>query len=271
MDNLDKISKQIRNDIIDMIYTAKSGHPGGSLSIVDILTVLYFAEVCNLNHDNIDKKDRDRLVLSKGHASAALYSTLANAGYFDKELLKGFRNISSNLEGHPVTKVNGVEVCTGSLGQGLSFANGMALASKIDKIPYNVYCILGDGELEEGQVWEAAMTAAQYKLKNVTAFIDYNGLQIDGKLKDVKTAEDIGEKFLAFGWDLIEINGHDKEQIKNAIEESKKTARPTCILCKTIKGKGVSFMEDKAEWHGRALTDEEYKQAKEELYMGGEA
>ena len=266
---LEKIANNTRIDIVNAVYEAKSGHPGGSLSCADILTVLYF------NQMNIDEKNpkdalRDRFVLSKGHCSIALYSILAQRGYFDKDEIKGFRKIEGILQGHPdMTKIPGVDMTTGSLGQGLSVANGMALASKINHDGYRVYCLLGDGEIEEGQVWEAAMTATKYKLDNLCAILDYNNLQIDGTVEEVKGLDNIEGKFKSFGFNTIVVDGHNMEQLLDGFETAKMTkGKPTMIICKTIKGKGVSFMENKAEWHGKAPSEEEHRLAIEEL-MGG--
>lgn len=260
---LEKIAKLVRRAEIDMIYNAKSGHPGGSLSCTDILVCLYHY-LMNLE---LNKKGQrtDRIVLSKGHAAPALYATLATKGFIAPEELKSLRKVDSNLEGHPSNKINGVDSSSGSLGQGLSIANGMAFAHRLDGTYGNVYCILGDGELEEGQVWEAAMTAGFYKLSNVIAFVDYNCLQIDGKISEIKSPEPIGAKFMAFNWNVVEIDGHDIEQIISAVKNAKKIDRPTCIICYTIKGKGVSFMENNVEWHGKSLNEEEYKIAMKEL------
>ena len=265
---LEKIANRIRMDIITEIYYGKSGHPGGSLSIADILAVLYFNEM-NINPKTPDDESRDRLVLSKGHASSALYGTLAEKGYFSKDELLTFRNINSNLQGHPdMNKVKGVDMTTGSLGQGLSVANGMALASKIDSMGYRVYCIIGDGELEEGQIWEAAMTASKYRLDNLCAIIDCNNLQLTGSTKETKglVPEDIEQKFRSFGFNTITINGNDVFSILNAfgVAEMAKD-KPSVIIAKTIKGKGISFMENDVNWHGKALNDEEYKMAIDEL------
>lgn len=265
---LEKIANRIRMDIITEIYYGKSGHPGGSLSIADILAVLYFNEM-NINPKIPDDESRDRLVLSKGHASSALYASLAEKGYFSKDELLTFRNINSNLQGHPdMNKVKGVDMTTGSLGQGLSVANGMALASKMDSMGYRVYCIIGDGELEEGQIWEAAMTASKYKLDNLCAIIDCNNLQLTGSTKETKglVPEDIEQKFRSFGFNTITINGNDVFSILNAfgVAEMAKD-KPSVIIAKTIKGKGISFMENDVKWHGKALNDEEYKMAIDEL------
>lgn len=259
-------AKKVRKDIIEEVYSAKSGHPGGSLSIADILTVLYFKEM-NINPENPNWEDRDRFVLSKGHCSPALYSCLANRGFFLVDDLKTFRSINSYLQGHPdKNKVPGVDMTTGSLGQGLSCANGMAIAGKMNKKDYRVYCVLGDGELEEGQIWEAAMASNKYKLDNLCVIVDNNNLQIDGTIEEVMSSYPIDEKFKSFGFQVININGHDIEEIIKAFEVAKNVkGQPTCIIAKTIKGKGVSFMENQASWHGKAPNDEQYKQAIEEL------
>ncbi len=263
---LEKIANDIRIGVIEAVYSAKSGHPGGSLSCTDILTVLYFNQM-NINEKEPNAKVRDRFVLSKGHCSPALYSTLARKGYFEKEKLLTFRNIESNLQGHPdMNKVPGVDMTSGSLGQGLSVANGMALASKLNGDGYRVYCLLGDGEIEEGQVWEAAMTSNKYKLDNLCVIVDNNNLQIDGKIEEVKGLTNIGDKFKSFGFEVLQIDGNNIEELLNAFNVAKQIkGRPTVIIAKTIKGKGVSFMENKVEWHGRAPKEEEYKQAIEEL------
>ncbi|MFG6319804.1 MAG: transketolase [Clostridia bacterium] len=265
-DELKLKATKIRRNIVNMIYLASSGHPGGALSITDILTVLYFTE---MNVDPLNPKDenRDRFVLSKGHASAALYATLAERGFIQNEDLLGFRKLDSNLQGHPdMNKVPGVDMTTGSLGQGLSTANGMALAGKLDNKNYRVYCVLGDGEIEEGQVWEAAMSASHYKLDNLCVIVDNNNLQIDGTVDKVMSPYPIAEKFESFGFNVIEIDGHDYKQIIEAFENAKKiTGKPTAIIAKTIKGKGVSFMENQASWHGKAPTEEEFTQAMKDL------
>ena len=265
-ENFEKISKEKRKSIIEMVYNAKSGHPGGALSITDILTVLYFYEL-NVNVNNPKYENRDRLVLSKGHSSPALYAVLAEKGFFPKNDLKTFRKIDSYLQGHPdMNKVPGVDMSSGSLGQGLSVSNGMALGAKLDRKDYRVYCILGDGEIEEGQVWEAAMTASHYNLDNLCVIVDNNGLQIDGKTKDVMNSEPIDKKFEAFGFNVINIDGHNFEEIVNAFEKAKQTKeRPTAIIAKTVKGKGISFMENEVSWHGKAPNDEQYNLAMNEL------
>lgn len=267
---LEKKARKVREDIIEEVYSAKSGHPGGSLSIADILTVLYFREM-NINPENPSWEDRDRFVLSKGHCSPALYSCLANRGFFPVEDLKTFRNINSYLQGHPdKNKVPGVDMTTGSLGQGLSVANGMAIAGKMDQKDYRVYCVLGDGELEEGQIWEAAMAANKYKLDHLCVIVDNNNLQIDGTIEEVMSSYPIDDKFRSFGFQVINIDGHDIEEIIKAFEVAKNVkGKPTCIIAKTIKGKGVTFMENQAGWHGKAPNEEQYNQAITEMRHGG--
>lgn len=257
---------KVRMGIIEGVFAAKSGHPGGSLSIADVLTYLYFNKM-NIDPANPDKADRDRMVLSKGHAAPALYSVLANRGYFDTELLKTLRHIGSILQGHPDKKhIPGVDMSSGSLGQGISAATGMALSAKHFGDKYRVYTIVGDGESEEGQVWEAAMFASAKKLNNLTAFIDVNGLQIDGTVEEVNNPLPLDEKFAAFGWNVIVIDGHDFEQIENALIESEKVVeKPTAIIMKTVKGKDVSFMENNVGWHGAAPNAEQYEVAMADL------
>lgn len=264
--DLQVVAKELRKDIIEMIYRAKSGHPGGSLSIADIMAVLYWKEM-NIDSSNPKCEKRDRFVLSKGHAAPALYATLIEKGFVDKELIPTLRRWHSPLQGHPdMKKLSGVEMSTGSLGQGLSAANGMALSSKIFKNDYRVYTILGDGELQEGQVWEAAMSAAHYKLDNLVAIVDYNNLQIDGKVTDVMDVYPVADKFKAFNWHVIEIDGHNYEEIIKAFDEARNVkGKPTVIVATTIKGKGVSFMENNPGFHGVAPNDDEYRQAMEEL------
>ena len=266
VEELEKQAKVIRRGIIEQVYKAGSGHPGGSLSIADIMTVLYFNEL-NIDEENPKWEDRDRVVLSKGHCVPALYSCLANRGFFDVSELTGFREIESKLQGHPdMTKVPGVDMSTGSLGQGLSAAVGMAIAGKMDKKNYRVYCVLGDGEIEEGQVWEAAMAANKYKLDNLCVIVDNNNLQIDGSIEEVMSSYPIDEKFKSFGFQIIKIDGHNIEEIMSAFEVAKNVKdMPVCIIAKTIKGKGVSYMENKVEWHGKAPNEEQYKVAMEEL------
>lgn len=263
---IENIATDIRIGIIEQVYSAQSGHPGGSLSCADILAVLYF------NQMNIDPKkpkvqERDRFVLSKGHCSPALYATLARKGYFDKKLLTSFRKIESNLQGHPdMSKVPGVDMTSGSLGQGLSAAVGMAMGSKLDKAGCRVYCLLGDGEIEEGQIWEAAMSASKNELDNLCVILDHNGLQIDGSIEEVAGLVDIQAKFESFGFKVINVDGHDIEQLIQAFNVARQNkGMPSIIIANTIKGKGVSFMENEASWHGKAPNEEQYKQALEEL------
>lgn len=256
----------VRKHILTGTHAAKSGHPGGSLSIADVLTLLYF-EVMNTSPEEAKNPDRDRFVLSKGHCAPALYGVLAERGYFPKEDIKTLRKTGSYLQGHPDMKsVPGVDMSSGSLGQGISAANGMALAGKIDKKDFRVYTILGDGELEEGQVWEAAMYAPHYKLDNLCAFVDFNGLQIDGDISKVMSPLPIDKKFEAFGWNVIVCDAHDFNALLDAINNAKETkGKPTMIILKSIKGKGVSFMENVASWHGSAPNDEQYEQAIAEI------
>lgn len=263
---LNEITNVIRKDIVSMICKSKSGHPGGSLSAVEILTALYFDQM-NIDPTNPKMEDRDRFVLSKGHAAPALYATLAERGYFDKEELSSLRKLGSMLQGHPdMKKIPGVEMSTGSLGQGFSVACGMAMAAKLDNAPWNVYALLGDGEVQEGIIWEAAMSAAHYKLDNMIAFLDYNGLQIDGEVESVMSINPIEDKFRTFGWNVITIDGHDFDQIFAALDMAKDTVdKPTMIIAKTVKGKGVSFMENQASWHGSAPNEEQLEQALSEL------
>ena len=263
---LNEITNVIRKDIVSMICKSKSGHPGGSLSAVEILTALYFDQM-NIDPTNPKMEDRDRFVLSKGHAAPALYATLAQRGYFAKDELNNLRQLGSMLQGHPdMKKVPGVEMSTGSLGQGFSVACGMAMAAILDNAPWNVYALLGDGEVQEGIIWEAAMSAAHYKLDNMIAFLDYNGLQIDGEVESVMNINPIEDKFKTFGWNVITIDGHDFDQIFAALDMAKDTVdKPTMIIAKTIKGKGVSFMENQASWHGSAPSEEQLEQALSEL------
>lgn len=265
MDNLGLHANNIRKNIVKMVANAKSGHPGGSLSAADIMTVLYFEEM-NINEDNVDSIDRDRFVLSKGHASPCLYAALAERGLLHEDLLT-FRKLNSNLQGHPnMNSVAGVDMSTGSLGQGISAAVGMAIANKLGKNDHRVYAMLGDGECEEGQVWEAAMAASHYHLDNLCAIVDFNGLQIDGNIQDVMDPTPIDKKFEAFGWNTINIDGHDFDDIRNAFKVARECkGKPTMILAHTIKGKGVSYMENAANWHGVAPNEEQLKIALEEL------
>lgn len=251
--------------IIEGVHAAKSGHPGGSLSIAEILTYLYFKQM-NIDPADPKKADRDRLVLSKGHAAPALYSVLAQRGYFDPKELLSLRHIGSMLQGHPDMKhIPGVDMSAGSLGQGISAACGMALSAKHFGDDYKVYTILGDGEIEEGQVWEAAMFAGNKRLSNLTAFIDFNGLQIDGTVEEVNSPAPIDKKFEAFGWHTIIIDGNDFDQIEAALNEAATVDKPVAIVAKTVKGKGVSFMENQVGWHGSAPNDEQFEQAMAEL------
>lgn len=263
---LKKKAVKIRKHIIDEVYSASSGHPGGSLSSAEIFTYLFLKEM-KIDVNNPKWPDRDRFVLSKGHCAPGLYAALAEKGFFPTEDLTGFRSIDSYLQGHPSMKdVPGVDMSTGSLGQGISAAVGMALAGKVDKKDYRVFALLGDGEIEEGQVWEALMSAAHYKLDNLTAFLDHNGLQIDGNISDIMCPEDVVEKFKAFCWNVIKIDGHDIEAIEAAIEQAKNTkGKPTMIVAETLKGKGVSYMEGEAGWHGMAPNEEQYNIAIKEL------
>ena len=265
-EELQKIANEIRISVIEEVYAGKSGHPGGSLSCADILTVLYFNQM-EIDATNPQTSKRDRFVLSKGHCSPALYATLAQRGFFKKEDLFTFRGIDSILQGHPdMKKIPGVDMSTGSLGQGLSAANGMAMAAKLNQDTNRIYCLLGDGEIEEGQVWEAAMSAAHYKLDNLCAIVDNNNLQIDGTVEEVMNSYPIKEKFASFGFHVISIDGHDMGQLINAFEEAKTIKqKPTVIIAKTIKGKGVSFMENQVGWHGKAPNEEQYKIALKEL------
>ena len=256
----------IRLGALEAVYSANSGHPGGSLSIADILAYLYFSEM-NVDPKDPKNPDRDRLVLSKGHTAPGLYAALAEKGYFPKEDLKTFRQADSYLQGHPDMKgIPGVDMTTGSLGIGVYAACGMALAGKLDGKNYRVYTILGDGEIEEGQVWEAAMFAAHKELDNLTAFIDFNGLQIDGTITEVVNPTPIDKKFEAFNWNVIVIDAHDFNQIEEAVNAAKACkGKPTAIICKSVKGKGVSFMENNVKWHGSAPNQEQYEQAVAEI------
>ena len=263
---LQKKAAQLRIDIIEELYKAQSGHPGGSLSCIDELVALYY-NVMNVDPADPQMPDRDRFVLSKGHCCPALYAVLADKGFFPKEELMTLRQLGSHLQGHPdKNKTPGVDACTGSLGQGISTACGMALSGKISSDTYKVYTVLGDGEIEEGQVWEAAMFAAHYKLDNLVAVVDNNGLQIDGKISEVMSPYPIDEKFKAFGWHVICIDGHDFDQIEAAFNEAETVLnQPTVIIQKSVKGKGVSFMENQVGWHGKAPNAEQREQALKEL------
>lgn len=267
---LKKQAKLVRVEILKMLTIAGSGHTGGSLSAADIVTALYFYKMRH-KPDDPGWRERDRFVLSKGHAAPLLYAVLAMAGYFDISALKTLRKLGSPLQGHPCSRVlPGVEISTGSLGQGLSVSNGMAMGMKMDNIGSRVYCLLGDGEIQEGQVWEAAMTAAHYKLDNICAIVDLNGLQIDGPVSKVKAIEPVASKWAAFGWNVIDIDGHDMKEILDALDDAETVkGKPSVILAHTIKGKGVSFFEGKVEYHGMAPTPEELEKALKEMEAHG--
>lgn len=269
---LQKMAVEVRKGIVTGVHSAKSGHPGGSLSAADIYTYLFFEEL-NVDPKNPDKADRDRFVLSKGHTAPGYYSVLANRGFFPVEDLTTLRHVGSYLQGHPDKKhIPGVDMSSGSLGQGISAAVGMALSAKLSNDNYRVYTLLGDGEIQEGQVWEAAMFAGHRKLDNFVAIVDNNGLQIDGAVEDVCSPYPIDEKFAAFGFHVINVDGHDYDALKAAFDEAKATkGQPTAIVAKTVKGKGVSFMENQCSWHGTAPNDEQYAQAMEELEKAGES
>lgn len=264
--NLEDKAREMRRDIITMVGEAQSGHPGGSLSAADILSSLYFS-VMRYDVKNPKWADRDRFILSKGHASPVLYAALAEAGFYPKEDITTFRKINSKLQGHPdMKKLPGVDFTTGSLGQGISAATGMALAAKLDKKDYRIFCLIGDGESEEGQIWEGAMSAAHYKLDNITVITDFNGLQIDGPNCEVMTVTPLVDKWQAFGWNVIECNGHNFEELLDALSPDKKVeGKPTMIIAHTIKGKCVSFMEGACDWHGKAPSADQVCQALSEL------
>ena len=267
-----KTANEVRKGIVTAVHSAKSGHPGGSLSAADIYTYLYFEEM-NIDPKDPKKADRDRFVLSKGHTAPGYYSTLAHRGFFPVEDLTTLRKVGSYLQGHPDMKhIPGVDMSSGSLGQGISAAVGMAISAKLSNDDYRVYTLLGDGEIQEGQVWEASMLAGHRKLDNLVVIVDNNNLQIDGKITDVNSPYPIDKKFEAFNFHVINIDGNDFDQIEAAFKEARKTkGMPTAIIAKTIKGKGVSFMEDQAGWQGKAPNDEQYAQAMEELEKAGEA
>ena len=274
MNNLElqKTANEVRKGIVTAVHSAKAGHPGGSLSAADIFTYLYFEEM-NIDPADQKKPDRDRFVLSKGHTAPGLYSALANRGYFPVEDLKTLRKLGSYLQGHPCLQhVPGVDMSSGSLGQGLSTAVGMALAAKMDGKDFRTYCLCGDGEIQEGQIWEAAMFAGHRKLDNLVVIVDNNGLQIDGKIEDVCSPYPIDNKFEAFNFHVINVDGHDFDEIRAAFKEARETkGMPTCIIAHTLKGKGVSFMENQASWHGTAPNDEQYAVAMADLEKVGEA
>ena len=269
---LKKIATEVRKGIIEGVHAAKAGHPGGSLSATEVFTYLYFEEM-NIDPKNPKKADRDRFVLSKGHTAPGLYSTLAQRGFFPVEDLKGLRSIGSHLQGHPcVQHTPGIDASSGSLGQGISVATGMALSAKLSNDSYRVYTLLGDGEIQEGQVWEAAMFAGAKKLDNLVVIVDNNGLQIDGPVDIVNTPYPIPDKFRAFNFHVVEVaDGNDVDQLRAAFKEARETkGMPTAIIMKTVKGKGISFMENQVGWHGKAPNDEEYAIAMEELGKAGE-
>ena len=269
IDELKNIAKRVRLTILHMLNQAGSGHTGGSLSAADVSVAIYFSKM-KFNPDDPLWKDRDRFILSKGHAAPLLYAIMAEAGYFPKETVETLRTIESPFQGHPCCKrLPGVEVSTGSLGQGLSVANGMALGLRLDNHPARIYCVMGDGEIQEGQVWEAAMTAAHYKIDNLCAVVDNNGLQIDGPVEKVMGINPIHDKWEAFGWHVIDVDGHDMEQILNALNEAETVkGKPTMIIANTTKGKGVSFFEDKVEYHGVTPSDDELERAVKEINNG---
>ena len=274
MDNLElqKTANEVRKGIITAVYNAKSGHPGGSLSAADIYTYLYFEEM-NIDPENPKKADRDRLVVSKGHTSPGYYSALAHRGFFPVEDLKTFRHVGSYLQGHPDMKhIPGVDMSSGSLGQGISAAVGMAISAKLSGDDYRVYTLVGDGEIQEGQVWEASMLAGHRKLDNLVVIVDNNNLQIDGTIEEVNSPYPIDKKFEAFNFHVINVDGHDFDSLRAAFKEAKETkGMPTAIIAKTVKGKGVSYMENQVSWHGSAPNEEQYKVAMEELEKAGEA
>lgn len=272
MNNLElqKKANEVRKGIVTAVHSAKAGHPGGSLSAADMFTYLYFEEL-NVDPKNPDMEDRDRFVLSKGHTAPGLYSALAHRGFFPVEDLKTLRHLGSYLQGHPCIHIPGVDMSSGSLGQGISVAVGMAMGAKLDNKDFRVYTLLGDGEIEEGQVWEAAMFAGHRKLDNLVVIVDNNNLQIDGKIEDVCSPYPIDKKFEAFNFHVINIDAHDFDQIRNAMKEARETkGMPTCIVMHSLKGKGVSYMEDNADWHGKAPNDAEYAQAMADLEKIGE-
>ncbi|RHV32991.1 transketolase [Ruminococcus sp. OM05-10BH] len=274
MDNLElqKTANEVRKGIITAVYNAKSGHPGGSLSAADIYTYLYFEEM-NIDPENPKKADRDRLVVSKGHTSPGYYSALAHRGFFPVEDLKTFRHVGSYLQGHPDMKhIPGVDMSSGSLGQGISAAVGMAISAKLSGDDYRVYTLVGDGEIQEGQVWEASMLAGHRKIDNLVVIVDNNNLQIDGTIEEVNSPYPIDKKFEAFNFHVINVDGHDFDSLRAAFKEAKETkGMPTAIIAKTVKGKGVSYMENQVSWHGSAPNEEQYKVAMEELEKAGEA
>lgn len=271
IEELKNIARESRINVVKMIAEAGSGHPGGSLSCIEILVALYFAKM-DINPAEPNRPDRDRFVLSKGHAAPALYSVLSKRGYFPEEELLKLRQIGGILQGHPdMKKTPGVDMSSGSLGQGLSVANGMALAAKLDQLDYQVYALLGDGELEEGQIWEAVMTAAHYELNNLLVFVDHNRLQIDGNIDEIKSIKNINKRFESFGWETREIDGHSFEELLEVLNDAKTIRKPFAIIANTVKGKGISYMENKVGWHGQAPSSQELEQALLELRKGDSA
>lgn len=269
-ENLKKIAHEIRKLSVESIYLAQSGHPGGSLSIAEILSVLYF-DTMNVNPLDPNNPNRDRFILSKGHCAPAYYAALSLKGYFNVEELKRLRKGANELQGHPsMTKTKGVDYSTGSLGQGLSIANGMAMYAKKKNLDYKVYCLCGDGEIQEGQIWEAAMTSAHYNLNNLVLIVDDNGLQIDGEVKKVMNHASISEKFASFNWEVEEVDGHSIQDLQKVLSKTRNNHKPLCIVAHTTKGKGVSFMENQAGWHGGAPNEQQYLIAKKELEMNGD-
>jgi transketolase len=266
-EQLEALCKKFRIDLIELLYSIQTGHPGGSLSAVEIITTLYFEKMKKLNPKKPDNRERDRFVLSKGHAAPMLYLALAEKGFFPKEELKTLRQLGSRLQGHPCAmKTPGVDLSTGPLGLGLSAGIGLALAAKLENLDYTTYVLMGDGEVQEGIIWEAAMSASKFKVDNLVAFLDYNGVQLDGTTEEIMPARDMAAKWKSFGWNVISIDGHKVEEIAAAVDRAKQTkGTPTIIIAKTVKGKGVSFMEGKNSWHGRAIDADHYKQAMTEL------
>lgn len=269
-EEFDAICSKLRLDIIEMLHNAGSGHPGGSLSVVEILVALYFS-VMHINPPNIHFPERDRFILSKGHAAPGLYAVLAERGYFNKEELSTLRKIGSRLQGHPdMKKTPGLDFSSGSLGQGLSVGCGMALIARLEKLPSRIFVLLGDGELQEGQIWEAVMSAAKYKLSNLIAIVDYNGVQLDGKVSDIMPLEPLVDKWRANSWNVLEADGHSMEDLLKKLEIAEKMKNmPTVIIAKTIKGKGVAFMENNHQWHGKSINDETYMAAMKLLCSTG--
>lgn len=269
---LEQMARTVRTDIVTMIHRAGSGHPGGSLSAADLMVGLYFGDILRVDPNDPDWPERDRFILSKGHVAPVVYSVLARKGFFPVEELSTLRQLGSHLQGHPhMGSTRGLDCSSGSLGQGLSIANGLALAFRKQELPCRVYCLMGDGELQEGQIWEAVMTAAQHKLDNLCAIVDYNHVQLDGTLEEIKALGDLCAKFHAFGWNVIELDGHDMKQVVQAYRMAMVfKGKPTVLIANTVKGKGVSFMENKCDWHGNAPNSDQVKLALEEIHAGEE-